>query len=135
MAGAWAVAPHLPGADAEPLFDTHGGRGGVTEIVSPLVDIRSRIVNQAETELFTMQATGRVVLADLGAARFDGDRWDAARRASSKAPTTRSTPPLAGLGRQRPGDHDHRRSTGRSSRWRPSRFAGSDGIGAAYNAD
>ena len=56
LAGAWALGPNLPGADAEPLFDTHNDRGGVTEIVSPLVDIRSRLVNQAENELFTVAA-------------------------------------------------------------------------------
>ena len=69
MAGAWAIAPRLPGADADPLFDTHNRRGGVTEIVSPLVDIRSRIVNQADTEMFTVAAERAVVLADLGAAQ------------------------------------------------------------------
>ena len=59
MAGAWAIAPRLPGADADPLFDTHNRRRGVTEIVSPLVDIRSRIVNQANTEMFTVAADAR----------------------------------------------------------------------------
>jgi transglutaminase-like putative cysteine protease len=78
VAGAWAVAPHLPGADAEPLFDTHNGRGGVTEIVSPLVDIRSRIVNQAETQMFTMTATAPSYWRISALPRFDGNRWDVA---------------------------------------------------------
>jgi transglutaminase-like putative cysteine protease len=78
MAGAWAVAPHLPGAEAEPLFDTHNGRGGVTEIVSPLVDIRSRIVNQAETEMFAMTATEPSYWRISALPRFDGNRWDVA---------------------------------------------------------
>ena len=60
LAGAWAIAPHLPGADAEPWFDTHNDRGGVTEVISPLVDIRQRLVNQANTELFTVQADAAV---------------------------------------------------------------------------
>ena len=38
--GAWAVGPRLPGADAEPLVETHNDGGGVTEVLSPLVDIR-----------------------------------------------------------------------------------------------
>jgi hypothetical protein len=56
LVGAWAIAPHLPGAHAEPWFDTHSDRGGVTEIISPLVDIRQRLVNQANTQLFIVQA-------------------------------------------------------------------------------
>lgn len=77
-AGAWAIAPHLPGADADPLFDTRNGRGGVTEIVSPLVDIRSRIVNQAETEMFTMTASAPSYWRISALPRFDGDLWDVA---------------------------------------------------------
>ena len=47
-ARAWASAPACPGAEAEAWIDTRDAvRGGVTEIVSPLVDIRSRLVDQA----------------------------------------------------------------------------------------
>ena len=56
LAGAWVLGPNLPGADEDPLFETRNERGGVTEIVSPLVDIRSRLVNQAENELFSVRA-------------------------------------------------------------------------------
>ena len=76
MAGAWAVAPHLPGAQGEPLFDTHNGRGGVTEIVSPLVDIRSRLVNQAENEMFTVAASAPSYWRVSALPQFDGDKWD-----------------------------------------------------------
>src|SRR5690606_26968072 len=39
--GAWAIGPRLPGAGADPLIDTTTGGGGVTEVLSPLVDIRA----------------------------------------------------------------------------------------------
>ncbi len=76
LAGAWAIAPHLPGADAEPWFDTHNDRGGVTEIISPLVDIRQRLVNQADTELFTVQADAPSYWRASALPRFDGNSWD-----------------------------------------------------------
>lgn len=76
MAGAWAVAPHLPGANADPLFDTQNGRGGVSEIVSPLVDIQSRLVNQSDNELFVVRADGPSYWRVSALPQFDGDRWD-----------------------------------------------------------
>ncbi len=75
LAGAWALGPNLPGADAEPLFDTHNDRGGVTEIVSPLVDIRSRLVNQAENELFTVGADLPSYWRAAALPEFDGEQW------------------------------------------------------------
>ena len=56
VAGAWAVGPRLPGASAEPLVDTHNDVGGVTEVISPLVDIRARLVNRADTQLFAISS-------------------------------------------------------------------------------
>jgi transglutaminase-like putative cysteine protease len=75
LAGAWALGPNLPGADAEPLFDTQNDRGGVTEIVSPLVDIRSRLVNQAENELFSVQADLPSYWRAAALPEFDGEQW------------------------------------------------------------
>jgi transglutaminase-like putative cysteine protease len=75
IAGAWVLGPNLPGADAEPLFDTHNDRGGVTEIVSPLVDIRSRIVNQAENELFAVGAELPSYWRAAALSEFDGEQW------------------------------------------------------------
>lgn len=76
LGGAWALGPNLPGADDEPLFDTHNDRGGITEIVSPLVDIRSRLVNQAENELFVVQADQPSYWRAAALPEFDGDQWD-----------------------------------------------------------
>ena len=99
------VGPHLPGADAEPLFDTHNDRGGVTEILSPLVDIRSRLVNQARhravrrcrpTTPSYWRAVGpaRVRRRHVGPARRDPRRRRRrprpARRRRARSTTTRS---------------------------------------------
>ena len=77
LAGAWAIAPHLPGAEAEPWFDTHSDRGGVTEIISPLVDIRSAPRQPGEHRAVhgaapTPPPTG----GSSALPRFDGDTWD-----------------------------------------------------------
>lgn len=51
-----AVGPRLPGADAEAIVDLRAETGGVTQVASPLVDIRSRLVERADEEMFTMSA-------------------------------------------------------------------------------
>ena len=80
LAGAWAIAPHLPGADAEPLFDTHNDRGGVTEIVSPLVDIRSAHRQPGRAPRCSRcRPTPRRTGGSSALPRFDGDTWDVAR--------------------------------------------------------
>jgi transglutaminase-like putative cysteine protease len=73
--GAWIVGPRLPGADADPLFDTHNDAGGVTEVLSPLVDIRSRLVNRADTLLFDVTATRPAYWRVIGLPAFDGNTW------------------------------------------------------------
>src|SRR5262245_47787727 len=75
LAGAWALGPNLPGADEEPLFETRNERGGVTEIVSPLVDIRSRLVNQAENGLFSVRADSPTYWRAAALPVFDGGQW------------------------------------------------------------
>ncbi len=73
--GAVAVAPQLPGAGDKALLDTRNRDGDVTEIVSPLVDIRSRLVNRGNVELFTVATERPDYLALTALARFDGTRW------------------------------------------------------------
>jgi transglutaminase-like putative cysteine protease len=73
--GAWAVGPRLPGADAEPLVETHNDGGGVTEVLSPLVDIRSRLVNRSATEMFAVRATASSYWRVSGLPEFDGRTW------------------------------------------------------------
>ena len=51
------VGPRLPGAGEDPLYETRGrSSGSVTEVVSPLVDIRSRLTNRSNTQLFVVDA-------------------------------------------------------------------------------
>ena len=53
---AGVVGPRIPGARAEPLYDTRGRGGGVTNIISPLVDIRARLTRRGDAELFRVNA-------------------------------------------------------------------------------
>jgi transglutaminase-like putative cysteine protease len=73
--GAWIVGPRLPGAGAEPLVDTRNDAGGVTEVLSPLVDIRSRLVNRRDTELFTVTSQAAAYWRVTGLPQFDGNTW------------------------------------------------------------
>jgi transglutaminase-like putative cysteine protease len=73
--GAVAVAPQLPGAGAEPLLDTRNRGEDVTEIVNPLVDIRSRLVNRGNVELFTVAMDGPHNLVLTADGKFDGTVW------------------------------------------------------------
>ena len=73
--GAAAVAPNLPGAGAKALLNTRNRDADVTEVVSPLVDIRSRIVNRGNVELFTVDTSTPRYLALASLGSFDGTRW------------------------------------------------------------
>ena len=73
--GAAAVAPNLPGAGQKALLATRNRDGDITEVVSPLVDIRSRIVNRGNIELFTVYSPVPRYLALTSLGAFDGTRW------------------------------------------------------------
>ena len=90
--GAWSLGPRLPGADAEPMIDTHNDGGGVTEVTSPLVDIRSRLVNRADTELFRVTASAPAYWRVTGLPRFDGTRWELPDRSLEGVGGDLSTP-------------------------------------------
>jgi transglutaminase-like putative cysteine protease len=75
--GAAAVAPQLPGAGEKALLDTRNREGGVTELVSPLVDIRSRLVNRGNVELFTVATDTPRNLGLTALADFNGTTWEA----------------------------------------------------------
>ncbi len=72
---AGVVGPRLPGADAAPLLDAGGRSGGVTEVLSPLVDIRSRLTNQSPNELFRVEADEESYWRSAALPQFDGTRW------------------------------------------------------------
>ena len=77
---ALAVGPRLPGASAEALLswrdDGPGGDGRRTT-VSPLVDIRGRLVDQRDTEVFTVRTTDnrRAYWRLTSLDTFDGQIW------------------------------------------------------------
>ena len=73
--GAVAVAPQLPGAGAKALLDTRNRDGDVTEVVSPLVDIRSRLVNRGNVELFTVSTDSPRYLGLTSLGDFNGTVW------------------------------------------------------------
>ena len=69
------LGPRLPGADAEPLYDTGGGSGDVTQVLSPLVDIRSRLTNRSTAELFRVRADTESYWRSSALPEFDGTTW------------------------------------------------------------
>ena len=73
--GAALFAPLLPGAGAEPLLDTRTSQSDVTEVLSPLVDIRSRLVNRSNTEMFTMSSSVGRYWRSTGLSQFNGSTW------------------------------------------------------------
>ncbi len=129
VAGAWAIGPRLPGATAEPLVETHHSIGGVTEVLSPLVDIRSRLVNRADTQLFTITSGAPAYWRASGLPEFDGSTWGLPDRSlddvdgalSRPAPGAAANPQqlvVAGLrGRLVPAAAEPVRASGEGLRW------------------
>ncbi|MEM9746514.1 MAG: transglutaminaseTgpA domain-containing protein [Actinomycetota bacterium] len=80
------VGPRLPGAGADALYDPSGGGsdGSLTEVVSPLVDIRSRLTNQSPRELFSVTATTASYWRSAALPEFDGTTWGLPERRLSE---------------------------------------------------
>jgi transglutaminase-like putative cysteine protease len=78
LAVALIVGPHLPGAGSAGLVswrDGENGRSRSRVTVSPLVDIRGRLVDQANFELFTVRADAASYWRLTSLERFDGTIW------------------------------------------------------------
>jgi transglutaminase-like putative cysteine protease len=74
--GALAIAPKLPGAGKKALIDTRAPHNSVTEVLSPLVDIRARMKNRGNSELFTVRSSdGGHYWRVVGLPSFDGSKW------------------------------------------------------------
>ncbi|CAN0006455.1 unnamed protein product, partial [Phaeothamnion confervicola] len=73
--GAGLAAPRLPGAGDEALLDTRNRDGDVTQVVSPLVDIRSRLVNKSNVEYFVVSSSEPSYWRVAGLSQFDGTVW------------------------------------------------------------
>ena len=71
------VGPRLPGTGDEPLvrWRDQAGPGGDRTTVSPIVDLRKRLVDQSDTELFTVRTDQRAYQRLTALDRFDGQLW------------------------------------------------------------
>ena len=69
------VAPRLPGAKADALFDARNRGGDVTQVLNPLVDIRSRLINRANVEVFTVRSPAPSYWRVISLESFDGTQW------------------------------------------------------------
>lgn len=76
---ALVVGPSLPGAGERALLDTRTGGSGTRQTVSPLVDIRGRIVDRSDIEAFTVVASGRSYWRLTALDQFDGRIWTSER--------------------------------------------------------
>ncbi|MGI9080585.1 MAG: transglutaminaseTgpA domain-containing protein [Acidimicrobiales bacterium] len=77
VAVAVVVAPRLPGARATAVvaLNDNGDGSGSRVTVSPLVDIRSRLVDQSGTELFSVSSDVGAYWRLTSLERFDGTIW------------------------------------------------------------
>ena len=77
------LGPNLPGADADSIVKwraTDRDQPSARVTVSPLVDIRSRIVDQANVEVFRVTSPERAYWRLTSLESFDGRIWSSNRR-------------------------------------------------------
>jgi transglutaminase-like putative cysteine protease len=76
LAGA-VVGPRLPGTEADPVVGFEGSTDQGTDrtTISPIVDLRQRLVNQSDEQFFTVSATDRSYWRLTSLDRFDGRIW------------------------------------------------------------
>ncbi|MFN0029378.1 MAG: DUF3488 and DUF4129 domain-containing transglutaminase family protein [Acidimicrobiales bacterium] len=91
------VGPLLPGATADPVFDVKdiGNAGGPRITVSPLVDIRQRLVDNRENVVFTVRSPVHSYWRLTALDEFDGRAW----RSSKRFEEVQTNLPQADLGR------------------------------------
>ncbi len=92
---AYAVAPNLPGAGEPALIDPGESDGSSVNVVSPIVDIRARLVNRGNRVLFTVTADKAAYWHLTSLPQFDGTQWESSNT-FSKASGELGTSPLAG---------------------------------------
>lgn len=70
------LGPSFPGADSPGVLDPRSLRGDDSRVtISPLVDIRSRLVDQATVEVFKVRSPERSYWRLTSLERFDGRIW------------------------------------------------------------
>jgi transglutaminase-like putative cysteine protease len=84
------IGPRLPGADAAPIYETSGGGGA--QVVSPLVDIRSRLTNTSPVELFRVSADAASYWRLSALPDFDGTTWGLPERELRRIEAPPSSP-------------------------------------------
>jgi transglutaminase-like putative cysteine protease len=138
VVAAVVIGPLLPGATADavvPWRATDRDDPGSRVTISPLVDIRSRLVNQSNLEVFRVRADDRAYWRLTSLERFDGRIWSSNRQYRSADGTLPSAVDTS--------QAEVRRSRARfrigalSSFWLPAPFrpVGIDGVDASYDAD
>ena len=99
VVAAVVIGPNLPGAGSAGLISWRDGEQGGSRsrvTVSPLVDIRGRLVDQSNTELFTVRSDRPSYWRLTSLDRFDGTIWSSL----GTYQPTRATLPGAGTGRE-----------------------------------
>jgi len=90
------VGPHLPTADDEALIDWRGDQGpDARTTVSPLVDIRSRLVEQSNQTVFTVEADREAYWRITSLPVFNGQVWASSERFGKADGDLPSEPPEA----------------------------------------
>ena len=83
VVAAVVVGPRLPGASADAVLawrdSAQSGGDGRRTTVSPLVDIRGRLVDQSASEVFTVKANNRAYWRLTSLDTFDGQIWSSDR--------------------------------------------------------
>lgn len=76
LAGAVA-GPRLPGNEADPVVGLQGSTDQGTDrtTISPIIDLRQRLVSQSDDQFFTVTATDRSYWRLTSLDRFDGRIW------------------------------------------------------------
>ncbi|MEO6124618.1 MAG: transglutaminaseTgpA domain-containing protein [Ilumatobacteraceae bacterium] len=72
--GGAVIGPRLPGAGDEGLVDTHSSSETVN-VGSPLVSIRSRLVNQSALEMISVASAAPHYWRTTSLNTFDGEQW------------------------------------------------------------
>ncbi len=71
-----ALGPSVPGADSPGVLDPRALRGDDSRVtISPLVDIKSRLIDQAAVEVFTVRSPVRSYWRLTSLEAFDGRIW------------------------------------------------------------
>jgi transglutaminase-like putative cysteine protease len=87
------AGPNLPGAEAEAIIETRRSLQdpGSRVTISPLVDIRARLIQQANVEVFRIRSPERAYWRLTSLERFDGRIWSSSgsfARAGETLPTS-----------------------------------------------